>query len=93
MKGLKYKLLEEQNRLEEILKFQKEKLKNVPEGSLRLSKSHGNLQFYHCTDENKKGKYISKDDQQHAIVSGTATYVLKYSAKTERKRMKVIIIE
>ena len=58
MKGLKNKLLEEQNRLEKILKYQKEKQKNVPEGSLRLSKSHGNLQFYQCTDDNKKGKYM-----------------------------------
>ena len=29
----------------------------------------------------------------NAIVSGTATYVLKYSAKTERKWAKVKIIE
>ena len=29
----------------------------------------------------------------NAIVNGTATYVLKYSAKTERKWMKVKIIE
>ena len=29
----------------------------------------------------------------NAIVSGTATYVLKYSAKTERKWMKVKIIK
>ena len=46
MNGLKNKLLEEQNRLEEMIKFQKEQLKNVPEGSLRLSKSHGKFQFY-----------------------------------------------
>ena len=29
----------------------------------------------------------------NAIVNGTATYVLKYSAKTERKWMKIKIIE
>lgn len=73
MKGLKNKLLEEQNRLEQMIKFQKEQLKNVPEGSLRLSKSHGKLQFYHCTDENKKGKYISKDNQHliHSLAQKT----------------------
>ena len=37
------------------------------------------------TDENS--------EIHNAIVSGTATYVLKYSAKTERKWMKVKIIE
>lgn len=36
MKGLKNKLLEEQERLECIIKFQKAQLKHVPEGSLRL---------------------------------------------------------
>lgn len=45
MKGLKNKLLEEQERLEYIIKFQKSQLKNVPEGSLRLSKSHGKYQY------------------------------------------------
>lgn len=61
MKGLKNKLLEEQERLECIIKFQKAQLKNVPEGSLRLSKSHGKYQYYQCTDNKKKGKYLCKD--------------------------------
>ena len=46
------------------------------------------------------GWYADKDqitkeisEIHNAIVSGTATYVLKYSAKTERKWMKVKIIE
>ena len=76
-------------RLEEILKFQKEKLKNVPEGSLRLSKSHGNLQFYHCTDENKKGKYISKDDQQLIRSLAQKTYDERILHLAE-KRLKQI---
>ena len=70
MKGLKNKLLEEQERLECIIKFQKAQLKNVPEGSLRLSKSHGKYQYYQCTDNKKKGKYLSKDDMM--LIRGLA---------------------
>ena len=89
MKGLKNQLLAEQNRLEEIVKFQKEHLKNIPEGSLRLSKSHGKLQFYQCTDENKKGKYISKDDQQLIRSLAQKTYDERILHLAE-KRLKQI---
>ena len=64
MKGLRSKLLEEQNRLEAIISFQKSQLKDAIEGSLRLSRSHGKLQCYHCTKDNKNGKYIGKGNQQ-----------------------------
>ena len=64
MKGLRAKLLEEQNRLEAIISFQKSQLKDATEGSLRLSKSHGKLQYYHRTEKNKNGKYIGQDNQQ-----------------------------
>lgn len=46
------------------------------------------------------GRYANKEqitkeisEIHNAIVSGTAAYVLKYSAKTERKWIKLIIIE
>ena len=92
MKGLKNKLLEEQNRLEQMIQFQKEQLKNVPEGSLRLSKSHGKLQFYHCTDENKKGKYISKDDQQliHSLAQKTYDERILHLAEKRLKQIQKI---
>lgn len=64
MNGLKKMLLDEQKRLECIINYQKSQLENVPEGSLRLSTSHGKLQYYQWTDENKKGQYISKENEQ-----------------------------
>lgn len=70
MRGLKSKLLEEQKRLECIVEYQKSQLKDVPKGSLRISKSHGKLQFYQCTDENKKGKYVGKGNEK--IIQGLA---------------------
>ena len=63
MKGLKSKLLEEQERLAGIIKYQKSQLENVPEGNLRLSNSHGKIQYYQCVDKNKNGKYIRKDNE------------------------------
>ena len=60
MKGLKSKLLEEQERLNCIIKYQESQLKGAPTGSLRLSKSHGKLQYYRYSEEDNKVKYIGK---------------------------------
>ena len=45
---------------EEIVNKASRHLKDAPEGTLRLSQSNNYLQFYHCTEENKQGKYIIK---------------------------------
>lgn len=63
MKGLKKLLLEERARLEKIVEISKNRLKDMPEGSLRLSKSKNYVQYYYCTDDNKRGKYISKENR------------------------------
>lgn len=63
MNGLRDMLLEEQFRLEQIIKVTKQQLKNAPEGSLRLSKSQNCTQYYHCTDERKIGVYIAKSNE------------------------------
>ena len=64
MKGLKELLVAEQVRLEEIIIIAKMLLKDAPEGTLRLSKSNTYLQFYHCTEENKFGKYVTKGNDE-----------------------------
>lgn len=51
MKGIKELLFEEQKRLEKIIKKTKNQLKDAPEGTLRMSKSHNMLQYYRCTDD------------------------------------------
>ena len=48
----------------------KERLAYAPEGSLRLSKTKKYQQYYHCTDENKTGKYIPKGN--NALVCALA---------------------
>lgn len=64
MRGLKNLLSEERKRLEKILKVVQVQLKTMPEGSLRLSKSKDYIQYYHCTEENKLGKYIVKGNDE-----------------------------
>jgi hypothetical protein len=61
MKGLRNLLLEEQFRLENIIKETKTRLGQAPEGRLRLLKSHNQVQYYCCTEENKSGNYIPKE--------------------------------
>ncbi len=66
MKGLKELLLEEQQRLEKITKKARNNLKDAPIGTLRMSKSHNKLQYYRCTEENKSGTYINRNNMEVA---------------------------
>ena len=54
----------EKARLEESISISKISLKDAPNGTLRLSQSNNYLQFYHCTEENKLGKYITKGNDE-----------------------------
>lgn len=64
MRGLKNLLMKEQARLEAIITNAQIRLDNVPEGTLRLSETNSYVQFYHCTKENKLGKYIAKGNEE-----------------------------
>ena len=63
MYGLKKILLREYKRLEKIAEKCKKELKELPEGTLRVSKSHNSYQFYYCADSKGTGKYIGKDKE------------------------------
>ena len=64
MRGLKELLMAEKDRLEDNISISKMSLKDAPDGTLRLSQSNNYLQFYHCTEENKLGKYITKGNDE-----------------------------
>lgn len=65
MNGLKKMLLQEQYRLERILGKTKDRLKDVPEGSLRLSKTKKWVQYYCILPGQKKnGVYIPKAEEK-----------------------------
>ncbi len=48
MANLKESLLKEQNRLEKILRKAEKQLKDAPLGTMRLSSSKNQVQYYHC---------------------------------------------
>ncbi|MBQ3162982.1 MAG: hypothetical protein IJC02_00335 [Lachnospiraceae bacterium] len=84
MKGLLELLVEEQKRLETIIMKVKNRLKDAPTGTLRLSKSHHQLQYYRCTKEKKTGIYINKKNIGIARQLAQKTYdekVLKLAEK------------
>jgi DNA repair ATPase RecN len=87
--ALREMLLEEQARLENIKEIVQERLKSAPEGTLRLSNSHNYFQYYHCTDENKLGKYIVKGQEELIRSLAQKSYDEKVLRLAE-KRMKQI---
>ena len=65
MQNLKEMSLKEQNRLEEILIRTESQLKDAPQGTMRLSSSKKQVQYYHCMPgEKENGRYISKTKEQ-----------------------------
>lgn len=85
MEGLREMLLKEQIRLERICRQAAERLKDVPLGKLRLSSSHHSVQYYHCVPgEKKKGRYMSRTEQELARKLAQKSYdekVLKLAQK------------
>lgn len=57
-------LYAEQRRLEKIVRETRDRLKNAPEGTLRMSRSHNKQQYYRCTAERKAGEYINKGNME-----------------------------
>ena len=65
MEILQELLLKEQERLEQILEKAKVRLKDAPQGKLRLSSCRENVQYYHCTQgARKNGSYIPKEQME-----------------------------
>ncbi len=89
MRGLKSLLLAEQKRLEEIIKSTKNQLINRPEGTLRISKSKNYLQYYHCTEKNKLGKYIAKGNEELIHALAQKTYDEKILQLVEKRILQI----
>ena len=85
-------LLEEQKRLESIIKRTKDRLVNAPEGKLRLSKSNNHVQYYHCNEENKTGAYISKSNYDLAQKLAQKSYDEKVLKLAEKRLSQILKI-
>ena len=89
MTELKKLLLSEQTRLEEISQTTKMRLEGAPEGTLRLSRSHDQIQYYWRTEENGSGTYITKGNlfqgacRASKVYTTGGTYVAPKSRRME----------
>lgn len=89
MKGLKDLLLAEQFRLERIIKDAKMRLAQAPEGRLRLSRTQKYLQYYQCTEQNKRGIYIAKNNQELAQKLAQKSYDEKLLQLAEKRYSQI----
>lgn len=94
MEGLRNLLLEEQHKLESIMRETKARLNKAPKGSLRLSTSHNHIQYYCCTDKKKSGDYISKENKALAQQLAQKSYdekVLRLAEKRYSQIQRLVI--
>lgn len=89
MKGLKQSLLEEELRLQQIIKETKARLVDAPKGRLRLSKSNGQVQYYQYLEKSKKGIYIPKDKQELAKKLAQKSYDEKVLHLAEKRYSQI----
>lgn len=90
MIGLKKMLLEEQRRLEEILKNATEQLLNAPEGTVHISNSKGYTQFYLYNGQSgKQDKYIKKADSERIRQLVQKSYVQKIQKISEKRLSQI----
>ncbi len=91
MYGLKKKLTEEEERLRMIEKKLTARLKNAPEGTLRISKSNNRIQYYHCQegDIRKNGKYIKKSEEELACSLARKSYDEKVLRLVKRRLQQI----
>lgn len=86
MYGMKVMLIEEQKKLQLFYQIVWERLQIAPEGTLRIAKSRGRIQFYHVKpDKNPKcGIFIKNEQREIAKQLAQKSYdkkILKLSKK------------
>lgn len=68
MKRMEAKLKNEANQLKKIIENAKRRLKNAPNGHLRISKSRGRIEYYfkdeECSAARKNGRYMKANERK-----------------------------
>ncbi len=73
-----FQLTERIEQLETLLAIKEKALKKAPEGSLRVSKSHGAVQYYHKTNnDGKNGRYLDAAHRELAQKLAQKAYNIK----------------
>lgn len=89
MAGLKSILKEEKKRLEDLMEKSICQMKNLPEGTLRVSVDKGYPRYYRCQEGDKVGNYIRKQDKEIAQKLAQKEYNSKV-LQLIQKRLKQI---
>ncbi len=86
---LKKQLVDEYKRLESIKSNVKKELENAPEGSMRLNRSQGSVQYYHFKEGTPhNGTYIHKTESELVKKLAQKSYdekILRYTEKVTRQ--------
>ncbi len=89
MRKLSEMLYAEQQRLEKIVKETRNRLKNAPEGTLRMSRSHNKQQYYRCTVKKRNGEYINKDNMELVRQLAQKAYDEKVLKFVEKRLLQI----
>ena len=89
MNKLEELLLKEEKRLKKIVCETRNRLKEAPGGTLRLSRSHNQLQYYWCEKGKKSGTYINKNNIDLARNLAQKSYDEKVLKVAEKRLLQI----
>ncbi len=79
-------LKERIEQLENLLVIKEKALKKAPQGSLRVSKSHGSVQYYHKVDKaEKNGRYLDSEHLELAKALAQKNYNIKLQSVIQKE--------
>ena len=86
MNGLKELLKHEEEKLQAVKLVVDNRLKNVPDGALRITSTRkSQIQYMHCTEQDKNGQFIKKENQELAFKLAQKSYDQKVQRLVERR--------
>lgn len=90
MNGLKELLQKEERKLQAIKVIVDKRLKDVPDGTLRITSTRNTqVQFMHCTEHDKKGQFIKKDNQELTNKLAQKSYDQKVQKLVDRRLKQI----
>ncbi len=90
MIGLKELLNIEEDRLHAIKQIVDNRLRNVPDGALRITSTRkSQIQYMHCTEHDKKGQFIKKENHELAIKLAQKSYDQKVQKLVDRRLKQI----
>ncbi|MBE5836175.1 MAG: hypothetical protein E7309_16350 [Butyrivibrio sp.] len=90
MNGLKELLRNEKEILQTIKHVVDNRLKDVPDGALRITSTRkSQIQYMHCTEHDKNGQFIKKENQELAFKLAQKSYDQKIQKLVDRRLKQI----